>query len=192
MLAKLMSELESFPGSFPGRRSLPGPSSQSKTTRRRTFPGVASRRNPERRARPLTRSRSRILGSLSALPPEEEEEEEEDKFMLVRKRKTMDNYMNEDDVPRNRRAGSMTLPHIIRPVEEITEEELENICNNSREKIYNRSLYFVLFPPICLFVGIYLPPMPPENYRYQNKLQKPGVLGCSWPVLWPLPSKPLW
>lgn len=34
--------------------------------------------------------------------------------------------------------------------------------------------------------------MPPENYRYQNKLQKPGVLGCSWPVLWPLPSKPLW
>ena len=29
MLAKLMSELESFPGSFPGRRSLPGPSSVS-------------------------------------------------------------------------------------------------------------------------------------------------------------------
>ena len=48
--------------------------------------------------------------------------------------------MQEDDMPRNRRAGSMTLPHIIRPVEEITEEELENICNNSREKIYNRSL----------------------------------------------------
>ncbi|XP_072608068.1 cell division cycle-associated protein 7 isoform X3 [Vulpes vulpes] len=140
MLAKLMSELESFPGSFPGRRSLPGPSSQSKTPRRRTFQGVASRRNPERRARPLTRSRSRILGSLSALPTEEEEEEEEDKYMLVRKRKTVDNYMNEDDMPRSRRAGSMTLPHIIRPVEEITEEELENICNNSREKIYNRTL----------------------------------------------------
>ncbi|XP_044098288.1 cell division cycle-associated protein 7 isoform X2 [Neovison vison] len=140
MLAKLMSELESFPGSFPGRRSLPRPSTQSKTPRRRTFPGVASRRNPERRARPLTRSRSRILGSLSALPTEEEEEEEEDKYMLVRKRKTMDSYMDEEDMPRSRRAGSMTLPHIIRPVEEITEEELENICNNSREKIYNRSL----------------------------------------------------
>ncbi|XP_029788836.1 cell division cycle-associated protein 7 isoform X1 [Suricata suricatta] len=140
MLAKLMSELESFPGSFPGRRSLPGPSSQSKTPRRRTFPGVASRRNPERRARPLTRSRSRILGSLSALPTEEEEEEEDDKFMLVRKRKTTDSYTSEDDVPRSRRPGSMTLPHVIRPVEEITEEELENICNNSREKIYNRSL----------------------------------------------------
>ncbi|XP_077010288.1 cell division cycle-associated protein 7 isoform X2 [Tamandua tetradactyla] len=141
MLAKLISELESFPGSFPGRRSLPGPSSQSKTPRRRTFPGTAARRNPERRARPLTRSRSRVLRSLSALPTEEEEEEEEaDKYVLVRKRKTMDGCRNEDDLPRNRRPGSMSLPHIIRPVEEITEEELENICSNSREKIYNRSL----------------------------------------------------
>ncbi|XP_023041755.1 cell division cycle-associated protein 7 isoform X3 [Piliocolobus tephrosceles] len=138
-LAKLMSELESFPGSFPGRHPLPGSDSQSRRPRRRTFPGVASRRNPERRARPLTRSRSRILGSLDALPMEEEEEE--DKYMLVRKRKTMDGYMNEDDLPRSRRSrSSMTLPHIIRPVEEITEEELENICSNSREKIYNRSL----------------------------------------------------
>uniref|UniRef100_A0A2K5JM03 Zinc-finger domain-containing protein n=2 Tax=Colobus angolensis palliatus TaxID=336983 RepID=A0A2K5JM03_COLAP len=139
MLAKLMSELESFPGSFPGRNPLPGSDSQSRRPRRRTFPGVASRRNPERRARPLTRSRSRILGSLDALPMEEEEEE--DKYMLVRKRKTMDGYMNEDDLPRSRRSrSSMTLPHIIRPVEEITEEELENICSNSREKIYNRAL----------------------------------------------------
>ncbi|MXQ82077.1 hypothetical protein E5288_WYG012534 [Bos mutus] len=32
----------------------------------------------------------------------------------------------------------MTLPHVVRPVDEITEEELENICNNSREKIYNQ------------------------------------------------------
>nr|XP_015103188.2 cell division cycle-associated protein 7 isoform X1 [Vicugna pacos] len=141
MLAKLMSELESFPGCFPGRRSLPGPGPRPKTPRRRTFPGVACRRNPERRARPLTRSRSRVLRSLGALPmEEEEEEEEEDKYMLVRKRKPVDGYMNEDDVPRSRRPGSMSLPHIIRPVEEITEEELENICSSSRDKIYNRSL----------------------------------------------------
>lgn len=43
-------------------------------------------------------------------------------------------------MPRSRRPGSMTLPHIIRPVEEVTEEEIRNICSNSREKIYNRSL----------------------------------------------------
>ncbi|KAL0593778.1 Cell division cycle-associated protein 7 [Plecturocebus cupreus] len=49
--------------------------------------------------------------------------------------------MNEDDMPRSRHArSSMTLLHIIRPVEEITEEGLENICSNSREKIHNRSL----------------------------------------------------
>ncbi|XP_060033685.1 cell division cycle-associated protein 7 isoform X2 [Erinaceus europaeus] len=138
MLAKLMSELESLPGSFPGRRSLPDPPS-SKTPRRRTFPGTAARRNPERKARPLTRSRSRILGSLPT-EEEEEEEEEEDKYMLVRKRKTMDGYMNENGMPRSRRPGTMTLPHIIRPVEDITEEELENICSNSREKIYSRSM----------------------------------------------------
>uniref|UniRef100_A0A8C6GM52 Cell division cycle associated 7 n=1 Tax=Mus spicilegus TaxID=10103 RepID=A0A8C6GM52_MUSSI len=144
MLAKLMSELESFPGLFSGRHSLPGHRAKdSKSPRRRTFPGVATRRNPERRTRPLTRSRSRILGSLGALPTEEEEEEEEeeeDKYMLVRQRKSMDSYMNDDDVPRSRRPGSMTLPHIIRPVEEVTEEEIRNICSNSREKIYNRSL----------------------------------------------------
>ncbi|XP_012883610.1 PREDICTED: cell division cycle-associated protein 7 isoform X3 [Dipodomys ordii] len=141
MLAKLMSELESFPGSFPGRRSFPGARPPpSKTPSRRSFQGVGSRRNPERKARPLTRSRSRVLGSLGALPTEEEEEEEDDKFALVRKKKAMDSYMNDDDMPRSRRPGSMTLPHIIRPVEEITEEELENICTNSREKIYSRSL----------------------------------------------------
>uniref|UniRef100_A0A2K6SUX9 Cell division cycle associated 7 n=1 Tax=Saimiri boliviensis boliviensis TaxID=39432 RepID=A0A2K6SUX9_SAIBB len=131
MLAKFMSELESFPGS----------NSKSRRPQRRTLPGVASRRNPEPRARPLTRSKSRILQSVDTLPMEEEEEEEEGKYMLVRKRKTMDSCMNEDDMPRSRRSrSSLTLPHIIRPVEEITEEDLENLCSNSREKIYNLSL----------------------------------------------------
>lgn len=48
--------------------------------------------------------------------------------------------IQDDDVPRSRRPGSMTLPHVIRPVEEVTEEEIRNICSNSREKIYSRSL----------------------------------------------------
>uniref|UniRef100_A0A2K5S3Z2 Zinc-finger domain-containing protein n=1 Tax=Cebus imitator TaxID=2715852 RepID=A0A2K5S3Z2_CEBIM len=127
MLAKLMSELESLPGSFPGRHSLPGPNSQSRRPRRHTFPGVASRRNPERRARPLTRSRSQILGSVDTLPMEEEEE---DKYMLVRKRKTMDSYMNEDDMPRSRRSrSSLTLPHIIRPCRQKTIDTKTN-CRN--------------------------------------------------------------
>uniref|UniRef100_A0A2K6TGP6 Zinc-finger domain-containing protein n=1 Tax=Saimiri boliviensis boliviensis TaxID=39432 RepID=A0A2K6TGP6_SAIBB len=128
MLAKFMSEFESFPGSFPGRPSFPGSNSQSRRLR-----------SPERRALPLIRSRSRILRSADALPMEENEEE--DKYMLVKKRKTMDGYMNENDTLRNRPSrSSMTLQHIIHPVEEITEEELENICSNSREKLCSRSI----------------------------------------------------
>ncbi|XP_068924527.1 cell division cycle-associated protein 7 isoform X2 [Petaurus breviceps papuanus] len=138
MLAKLMSELQSFPGLFSGRRSLPGSSPQSKANRRHSFPRDPSRRNPERRARPHTRSRSLLEG-----PPDlhlEDEMDFEDKYMLVRKRKSFDGYMDDDATPRSRRPGTMTLPHIVRPVEEITEEELENICMSSRDKIYNRSL----------------------------------------------------
>jgi hypothetical protein len=119
MLAKLMSELECIPGLFSGRHSFPGHRTKySKSPRRCTFPGVASRRNPEWRTRPLTRSRFQILGSLGVLPTEEDEE---DKYMLVRQRKSVNSYMNDNDVPRSRRPGSMTLPHIIRPVEEDTE-----------------------------------------------------------------------
>uniref|UniRef100_A0A2K5D9J6 Zinc-finger domain-containing protein n=1 Tax=Aotus nancymaae TaxID=37293 RepID=A0A2K5D9J6_AOTNA len=128
MLAKLMSEFESFPGLFPGRPSFPGSSSQSRRLR-----------NPEQRACPLIRSRSWILRSADALPMEENEEE--NKYMLVKKRKTMDGYMNENDMPRNHHSrSSMTLQHIIHPVEEITEEGLENICSNSQEKLCNCSL----------------------------------------------------
>ncbi|KAJ8782491.1 hypothetical protein J1605_010199 [Eschrichtius robustus] len=50
--------------------------------------------------KPKFRSRSQVLGLHSALPTEEEEEEEEeDKYMLVRKRKLMAGYMNENDIP---------------------------------------------------------------------------------------------
>ncbi|KAK2116459.1 hypothetical protein P7K49_007085 [Saguinus oedipus] len=84
---------------------------------------VASRRSPEQRAGLLTRSRLRILWSIDTPPMEEEEEEEEDEYMLVKQRTTMDSYMNEDDMPRSHPfRSSMTLPHIIHPVEEITEE----------------------------------------------------------------------
>ncbi|KAB0402987.1 hypothetical protein E2I00_007364 [Balaenoptera physalus] len=75
---------------------LVSPQFTSKDTLKAHIP----RRNPEQRARPPFRSRSQVLGLHSALPTEEEEEEEEeDKYMLVRKRKLMAGYMNEDDIP---------------------------------------------------------------------------------------------
>lgn len=58
--------------------------------------------------------------------------------------------------------------------------------------LYKERWFLSLLMPCLLFVGIYLSSVPPENYWYQNKLQKPRVLGCSRPVLRSLPSKPLW
>lgn len=43
--------------------------------------------------------------------------------------------------PRRRRTytGVLAIPHVVRPVEEITQAELDNICTNVREKVYNRA-----------------------------------------------------
>ncbi|MGH0152202.1 UNVERIFIED_CONTAM: hypothetical protein FKN15_022154 [Acipenser sinensis] len=102
---------------------------------RRSLGTGPGRRNPERSARPHTRSRSLIDGPPTPSP---EEDSDEDKYSLVRKRRTMDDdYQGE---PRRRSyTGAMTIPHIVRPVEEITEMELDNICFNVREKVYNRA-----------------------------------------------------
>ncbi|RXM27081.1 Mitogen-activated protein kinase kinase kinase MLT [Acipenser ruthenus] len=102
---------------------------------RRSLGTGPGRRNPERSARPHTRSRSLIDGPPTPSP---EEDSDEDKYSLVRKRSTMDD--DHQGEPRRRSyTGAMTIPHIVRPVEEITEMELDNICFNVREKVYNRA-----------------------------------------------------
>ncbi|NXA52112.1 CDCA7 protein, partial [Nothocercus julius] len=139
MLAKLMAELQSVSGIFDGRRSLPAPSHAPKRLPRRSLPKSALRRNPDRSSRPHTRSRSLIEGPPTALP--EEEEDDDDRYFLVRRRKVSDEYLeHEAQTPRRGHHGAMALPHIVRPVEEITEEELNNICGSAREKVYNRAV----------------------------------------------------
>lgn len=45
---------------------------------------------------------------------------------------------------------SLTIPHVVRPVEDITQAELDNICVNVREKTYNRATVSVLqIPSMC-------------------------------------------
>lgn len=34
----------------------------------------------------------------------------------------------------------MAFPHVVRPVEDITAEELDNICGSASEKVYNRAI----------------------------------------------------
>uniref|UniRef100_A0A8C6YNB6 Cell division cycle associated 7 n=1 Tax=Nothoprocta perdicaria TaxID=30464 RepID=A0A8C6YNB6_NOTPE len=139
MLAKLMAELQSVSGIFDGRRSLPVASHAPKRLPRRSLPKSALRRNPDRSSRPHTRSRSLIEGPPTPLP--EDDDEEDDRYFLVRRRKVSDEYLeHEARAPRRGHHGAMALPHVVRPVEEITEEELNNICGSAREKVYNRAM----------------------------------------------------
>ncbi|CAI5762167.1 Cell division cycle associated 7 [Podarcis lilfordi] len=134
MLAKLMAELKNVPGIFTRKGPLATPTLKPQRSPRKSFPRRSLRRNPERNARPHTRSRSLIEGPPS--PVSEKADEEEDPYYLVR-RKMSDEY-SEDESDGPRRKSSMTLPHVIRPVEEISEEELNGICESARDKVYNR------------------------------------------------------
>ncbi|CAG09964.1 unnamed protein product, partial [Tetraodon nigroviridis] len=133
MLAKLMAELNKVPGLFP-RRTPPSATPRQTPRPSAGTPG-ARRRNPVRTSRPHTRSRTLVEGPPSPAP----EEEPEDKYSLVRKSR----YYEECDElvsPRTRSCFSLrAIPHVVRPVEEITEMELQDICNNVREKVYNSS-----------------------------------------------------
>ncbi|XP_054827395.1 cell division cycle-associated protein 7 [Eublepharis macularius] len=134
MLAKLMAELKNVPGIFTRKGPLATPTLKPQRSPRKSFPRSALRRNPERSSRPHTRSRSLIEGPPSPIS----EKEDDDPYALVRRKIPDDFSEDEMDTPRRRRSGAMTLPHIIRPVEEITEEELNNICETVRDKVYNR------------------------------------------------------
>ncbi|XP_071418839.1 cell division cycle-associated protein 7 isoform X1 [Pithys albifrons albifrons] len=137
MLAKLMAELQNVSGIFGERKSLPAVSHGQKRLPRRSSSGCALRRNPDRSSRPHTRSRSLTEGPPTLLP----EEEEDDPYILVRRRKMSDEYLeHEARSPRRGHRGAMAFPHIVRPVEDITEEELNNICESSRKKVYNRAM----------------------------------------------------
>ncbi|KAG8000662.1 Cell division cycle-associated protein 7 [Nibea albiflora] len=117
MLAKLMAELHKVPGLFPRRMAM----SASTTEKPGAFVPTPHR------------SRTLVDGPPSPAP----EEEPEDKFSLVRKSR----YFEEYDEPPRRRSfnGTKAIPHVVRPVDEITELELDRICHNVREKVYNSS-----------------------------------------------------
>ncbi|XP_051566777.1 cell division cycle-associated protein 7a [Myxocyprinus asiaticus] len=136
MLAKLMAELDKVPGLIPRRASLSQGNTPRRAPRRSTEPSATRRRNPERTSRPHTRSRSLVDGPPSPTP----EEELEDKFSLVRRHQNYDDDEEEQREPRRRSYNSsLAIPHVVRPVEEITQAELDNVCVNVREKVYNRA-----------------------------------------------------
>ncbi|XP_023495119.1 cell division cycle-associated 7-like protein isoform X3 [Equus przewalskii] len=123
MLAQLLAELNSMPDFFPVRT----PSSASKRTARRAFSeGPTTRRtNPARSARPPEKFALENFTVSAAKFAEE--------FYSFRRRKTISGGKCQGSRRRHRLSS-------FRPVEDITEEDLENVAITVRDKIYDKVL----------------------------------------------------
>ncbi|XP_040890503.1 cell division cycle-associated protein 7-like [Toxotes jaculatrix] len=130
MLAQLMADLQKMPG---GAGFLKKQAGKQKTKERSSRPprsggaGGESKRNPERASRRQTRS---MGGSEDSSAPREEELELslEEELLEVRR------------APQRRGPSrpNQCKPHLIRPVEDITEDELQLVADNMTDKVYNR------------------------------------------------------
>ncbi|XP_013859597.1 cell division cycle-associated protein 7 [Austrofundulus limnaeus] len=128
MLAQLMADLQKMPG---GAGFLKKQAGKPKTKGRSSRPpqsgltGRESKKNTERTSRRLTRS----MKSEEASPPKGEDVELslEEELLEVRR------------APRRRGTSrpKQSKPHLIRPVEDITEDELQLVADNMTDKVYN-------------------------------------------------------
>eukprot|EP00069_Balaena_mysticetus_P007191 bmy_18963T0 len=124
MLAQLLAELNSMPDFFPVR--TPNSASKKKAVRRAFSEGQITRRtNPARSARPPEKF---ALESFTVSAAKFAEE-----FYSFRRRKTTSGGRCQGY--RRRRCVSS-----FRPVEDITEEDLENVAITVRDKIYDKVL----------------------------------------------------
>ncbi|XP_071989105.1 cell division cycle-associated protein 7-like isoform X2 [Engystomops pustulosus] len=127
MLAKLMAELEKLPGNLqPEPTEQIGNTPKYKRRPRESLPKVEPRRNPERSTRRVTRS----MGAVLSHSPEKEEKQQSLEDQLLEEREPVRRR-------RSTRQSIHTIPHVVRPVEEISEDELNNVADNVKEKVYN-------------------------------------------------------
>ncbi|XP_028432417.1 cell division cycle-associated protein 7 isoform X2 [Perca flavescens] len=132
MLAQLMADLHKMPG---GAGILKKQADKQKTKERSSRPprsgaaGGQSRKNPERASRRRTRSMGGGGEDPSAPKEEELELSLEDELLEVRRSRA----------PQHRGAPrpNQCKPHCIRPVEGITEDEIQLVAENMTEKVYN-------------------------------------------------------
>ncbi|XP_008278980.1 cell division cycle-associated protein 7-like [Stegastes partitus] len=129
MLAQLMADLQKMPG---GAGFLKKQVGKQKAKEKSSCPprsratGGEPRRNPER----TTRRQTRSMAASEDPSAEQEAEVElslEDELLEVRR------------APRRRSTPrpNQIKPHIIRPVEDITEDELQLVADNMTDKTYN-------------------------------------------------------
>ncbi|NWU78357.1 CDA7L protein, partial [Onychorhynchus coronatus] len=125
MLAQLLAELNSIPDLFPVKTPTSTPSKQKKTPRRTFSEGqIARRMNPTRNARPPEKFALEKF-TVSAVKFAEHIRSYRQQNLLKR-------------LMRKRRRSSKYSSH--RPVEDITEEDLDNIAVTVRDKIYDKVL----------------------------------------------------
>ncbi|NXS08964.1 CDA7L protein, partial [Neodrepanis coruscans] len=125
MLAQLLAELNSIPDLFPVKTPTSTPSKQKKTPRRTFSEGQITRRmNPTRNARPPEKFALEKF-TVSAVKFAEHIRSYRQQNLLKR-------------LMRKRRRSSKYSSH--RPVEDITEEDLDNIAITVRDKIYDKVL----------------------------------------------------
>ncbi|KAF0034494.1 hypothetical protein F2P81_012252 [Scophthalmus maximus] len=129
-LAQLMADLQKMPG---GAGLLKKEAGKKKTKERSARPprsgaaGAESRRKSDRSSRRQTRS---MGGGEDPSAPKEEEVELslEEELLEVRR------------APQRRGAPrpNQSKPHSVRPVEDVTEDELQLVAENMTDKVYNR------------------------------------------------------
>eukprot|EP00066_Takifugu_rubripes_P023159 XP_011612425.1 PREDICTED: cell division cycle-associated protein 7-like isoform X1 [Takifugu rubripes] len=129
MLAQLMADLQKMPG---GAGLLRKQEAKQKTKEKGSRPprlGGEARRNPERASRRLTRS---MGGAESQSTPKDEELELSLEEELLEVRRTP----RRQGTPRPNRSK----PHVIRPVEDITEDDIQLVADNMTDKVYNSAI----------------------------------------------------
>ncbi|KAM4794111.1 cell division cycle-associated 7-like protein isoform 3-T3 [Cyanocitta cristata] len=132
MLAQLLAELNSIPDLFPVKTPASTPSKQRKTPRRTFSEGQITRRmNPTRNARPPEKFALEKF-TVSAVKFAEHIRSYRQQNLLKRL------SVQGDCGVRKRRRSSKYSSH--RPVEDITEEDLDNIAITVRDKIYDKVL----------------------------------------------------
>ncbi|XP_034389565.1 cell division cycle-associated protein 7-like isoform X2 [Cyclopterus lumpus] len=128
MLAQLMADLQKMPGGAGIWKKQAGKEKTKDRSSRPPRSGAAegeSRKNPERASRRQTRSMGG--GGGPSAPKEEELELNFEELLEVRR------SPQRRGTPRPK----LCKPHCVRPVEDITEDEIQLVADNMTEKVYN-------------------------------------------------------
>lgn len=140
MLARLMADLKTMPGlmgKFSVQSSTP---SKARKPPKAMTPGLSDgpvRRNPER----STRTNTRSLGLRASSPPSSPHLSLEERLRYKRKSSDSDDDGDDEYRPQRRRGGfcsTSAIVHVVRSVDEITQDELTLIAASTSEKSYDK------------------------------------------------------